>query len=350
MKDVKVSEISGTDISDPSGAEEISVPSSQPGAEEISVPSSQPGAEEIVVPSSQPRTEEISVPSSQPETEEISVQSSQPGTEEISVPSSQHGTEETSVPSSQLETPKVSVSELPEKLVEETKPSSLISSENSPLPESSGGEENSTAVESETSGGPEPLVNGVTFQSPVIESDDKPSEGESDDKPSEGESDDKPSEGGSDEPLEKIGEASTIEDQSSVVEADESSGVEAETPVEDTAPFPIKQSSPDNIQELPSKLMNGDQTISLPNSEKTKDLLKSDSTDSAFEATEELVESDIPEERRVHLQILDPTNQQYIETSFEPEKSGKILEDCDNLGMEKLNGLSSPGHKDISIQ
>jgi len=240
VKDVKVSEISGTDISDPSGAEEISVPSSQPG------------------------------------TEEISVQSSQPGTEEISVPSSQPGTEETSVPSSQLGTPKVSVSELPEKLVEETEPSSLISSENSSLPEPSGGEENSTAVESETSGGAEPLVNGV--------------------------------------------------------------------------PFPIKQSSPDNIQELPSKLMNGDQTISLPNSEKTKDLLKSDSTDSAFEATEELVESDIPEEGRVHLQILDPTNQQYIETSFEPEKSGKMLEDCDNLGMEKLNGLSSPGHKDISIQ
>jgi len=320
VKDVKVSEISGTDISDPSGAEEISVPSSQPGAEEISVPSSQPGTEEISVQSSQPGTEEISVPSSQP------------GTEEISVPSSQPGTEETSVPSSQLGTPKVSVSELPEKLVEETEPSSLISSENSSLPEPSGGEENSTAVESETSGGAEPLVNGVAFESPVIESDDKPSKGESD------------------EPLEKIGEASTIEDQSSVIEADESSGVEAETPVEDTAPFPIKQSSPDNIQELPSKLMNGDQTISLPNSEKTKDLLKSDSTDSAFEATEELVESDIPEEGRVHLQILDPTNQQYIETSFEPEKSGKMLEDCDNLGMEKLNGLSSPGHKDISIQ
>ena len=332
MKDFKVSEISGTDISDPSGAEEASVPSSQPGGEEISVSSSAPGTEDISVPSSPPGTEEISVPSSPPGTEEISVPSSQPGTEEITVPSSQSGTEEITVPSSQSGTPKVSVSELPEKLVEETEPSSLISYDNSHLSEPSGGKENSTAVESETSVGVESLVNGIAFESPVIESDDKPPEGESK------------------EFLLIVGEAPNLADKSSAVEADESSEVEAETPAEDTAPLHIKQSNPENIQELPSKLMNGDQTISLPNSEKTKDLLKSDSTDSAFEATEELVESDIPVEGRVHLQILDPTNQQFIETNFEPEKSGKMLEDCDNLGMEKLNGLSSPGHKDISIQ
>ena len=111
------------------------------------------------------------------------------------------------------------------------------------------------------------------------------------------------------------------------------------------------QSGLGTAQELLSELDEGNEIKSPLGCEKNKDLMKSDSTDSAFEATEELGDSDIPEGRQVHLEIFHPDQgPRFIETSYETEKSGKMLEDCDNIGMEKLNGLPSPGHKDISIQ
>jgi len=81
-----------------------------------------------------------------------------------------------------------------------------------------------------------------------------------------------------------------------------------------------------------------------PSPDPIKELVKSDSTDSAFEATEQF-EEETREDIKVHIEIVDLTHK-----DLEDRLESKVADDCDNV--ERLSELKSceGEKKDVSIQ